>query len=358
MAMVEGNRPGWWRPGLGVVLSVVLVGGGIALWRGGSESTAPVAERAPVRPVVRAVVALGRLEPEGEVISLAPPVLGGEAARVERLLVEEGERVRRGQVVAVLDRFDRLVAERAQAAARVAIAGARLARVRAGAKAGELAAQRAMIARLSAEMEIAETEFARYRGLEAEGAISASLLDSKRVVVATLRGQLNAAREQLTALAEVRPTDVRLAEAELADARAELGRVETDLARSFVRSPLDGQVLQVHARAGEQVGPAGVVELGHTEAMEAVAEVYEDDLARVRIGQRARVRGVNRAFAGELHGTVVRITPRIGKKDVLASDPAADVDARVAEVRVRLDRQDGVRVRGLTNLKIQVEIDG
>jgi HlyD family secretion protein len=266
--------------------------------------------------------------------------------------------VRRGQVVAVLDRRDRLVAERAQAVARVAIAGARLARVRAGAKAGELAAQRATIDRLSAELEIAESEFARYRGLEAEGAISASLLDSKRVVVATLRGQLNAAREQLTALAEVRPTDVRLAEAELADARAALGRVETDLARSFVRSPLDGQVLQVHARAGEQVGPAGVVELGHTEAMEAVAEVYEDDLARVRIGQRARVRGVNRAFAGELHGTVVRITPRIGKKDVLASDPAADVDARVAEVRVRLDRQDGVRVRGLTNLKIQVEIDG
>ena len=82
---------------------------------------------------------------------------------------------------------------------------------------------------------------------------------------------------------------------------------------------------------GERVGPDGIAELGQTDAMYAIAEVYETDVARVRVGQRATVTQPGAAAA--VQGTVERIGLKIGKKDVLSVDPAAKTDARVVEVR-------------------------
>jgi HlyD family secretion protein len=120
--------------------------------------------------------------------------------------------------------------------------------------------------------------------------------------------------------------DVALADLRLA--RAELGRVQ-------VRSPFDGQVIDVHARAGERVGPEGIVELGQTGAMYAVAEVYETEIGDVKLGARADV--TSPALPRALHGAVDRVAMRARKQDALGTDPAARTDARVVEVEVRLD---------------------
>lgn len=73
-------------------------------------------------------------------------------------------------------------------------------------------------------------------------------------------------------------------------ARANLARAEAELELSMVRSPIDGRVLEVHAREGERVGTDGIAEIADTSAMYAVAEVYETDIGRVRTGQRATLR--------------------------------------------------------------------
>ncbi|WP_197530103.1 HlyD family efflux transporter periplasmic adaptor subunit [Gloeobacter violaceus] len=305
----------------------------------------------------QAVTSLGRLEPEGEVISLSAPTFL-EGARVAQVRVEEGQPVRRGQVVAVLDRRDRLAAALAQASRQVEVAETRLAQVQAGAKAGDLGAQRSAIARLAAEMRIAQRELQRFEALYDTGAISASQLDDKRLVVETLNGQLQQARSALVAIAEVRPTDLRAAAAEIAAARAAEARARAELDTAYVRALQEGRILKIRTRAGEMVSGEPIAEMGRTERMEAVAEVYEDDLSRLRVGQKATVRSLNGAFSGRLRGTVYRIVPLIGKKDVLDTDPAADVDARVAEVRIRLDAADSRRVADLTNLKVEVAIDG
>jgi HlyD family secretion protein len=89
--------------------------------------------------------------------------------------------------------------------------------------------------------------------------------------------------------------------------------------------------------------------------MYAVAEVYETDIAKVRNGQRATVSSP--VFAGTLEGTVARIGKQIGKKDVLNTDPAADTDARVVEVRIRLAPESSKKVAALTNLQVEVKIN-
>jgi HlyD family secretion protein len=85
--------------------------------------------------------------------------------------------------------------------------------------------------------------------------------------------------------------------------------------------------------------------------------VAEEDLGRVRVGQRAIVENVNPnrpVFAGTLTGTVERIGLQIAKNDVIGTDPATRTDVRVVEVRIQLDRSEPVAA--LTNLQVRIRI--
>jgi len=179
---------------------------------------------------------------------------------------------------------------------------------------------KANVARLKAELQQADREYQRYARLFADGVVSASERESWQYKVETLR--------------------------------AELQRAEAELELAVVRSPINGHVLDVHARQGERVGPDGIAELGQTDAMYAVAEVYETDAPRVRIGQRATVSSP--ALLQPVGGAVDRIGLKVGKQDVLSVDPAAKTDSRVVEVRILLD--DARQVAGLTNLEVDVTI--
>ena len=93
--------------------------------------------------------------------------------------------------------------------------------------------------------------------------------------------------------------------------------------------------MAIHARRGERVGPDGIAELAQTDQMYAVAEVYETDIGRVAVGQPATIRSP--ALNANLTGSVERIGMKIGKLDVLDTDPVARTDARVVEVHIKLD---------------------
>jgi HlyD family secretion protein len=142
------------------------------------------------------------------------------------------------------------------------------------------------------------------------------------------------------------------AEAGVRAAQAALDAARAELELAVVRSPIAGRVLEVHARAGERVGPDGVVELGRTDEMFAVAEVYETDIGRVKEGQHATV--TSPALARPLAGSVERVGLKIGKQDAVSADPVAKTDARVVEVQIRLD--EPAAAASLTNLQVEVEI--
>jgi HlyD family secretion protein len=173
-------------------------------------------------------------------------------------------------------------------------------------------------------------------------------------IQATGEQQIKEAESTLQSLAEVRTVDVQAAKAEVDRALAQVEEAQARLEEAYVRSPVAGRVMEVHTRPGETIGDNGIVEIGQTEQMYAIAEVYETDIQRVRLGQRATI--TSDAFEGELQGRVDRIGVQIGKKDVLDTDPTADVDVRVVEVHIRLHPEDSRRVADLTNLQVQVTI--
>ncbi|MBD6619780.1 HlyD family efflux transporter periplasmic adaptor subunit [Komarekiella sp. 'clone 1'] len=308
---------------------------------------------APVNLSVSSVVALGRLEPQGKITRVsAPTTIDGTRMRVTKLLVKEGDRVQAGQIIARLDVYERYQAALELATKQLNVAQAQLQKSRS--TSGETAAQQARIARLKTELDTAKTEYQRYQELFQEGAISASLLDSKQLVVSNVQGQLDEAKATLEQLRDTHKANEQLAQAEVESAIAAVARTKADLNLADVKAPIAGQILEIHTRSGEVVSEQGIVELGQTNQMLVVAEIYETDIGRVQLGSRAII--ISSGFTDELHGNVEQIGLKIGKQAILDTDPIADEDARVVEVKIRLDPKDSQRVATLTNLRVKVEI--
>ena len=318
-----------------------------------SSPTAPTASASP--PTVSSVAASGRLEPQGEVIHLSAPSSLELEKRVAQLLVKEGDRVRSGQVVAILDTFEQRLAALEQAQQQVEVAKAHLAQVKAGAKPGDIVAQKANVARIKSELGNAEIEYRRYQKLHQEGAISASQFDSKRLAFSTIQEQLNQAKATLDSIAEVRSVDMQAAKADVKSAIVAVKKAKADLELTYVRIPRNGQILKIYTQPGEVISNKGIATLGQTNQMYVVAEVYETDISKVRLGQRATI--TSNALTGQFKGTVAQIGWQIEKQDVLSADPVADVDARVVEVKIRLDPADSQQLAGLTNSKVEIVFD-
>lgn len=381
-------KPRPWLLGLLGILVTASTGASIYVVTQFSQPAANT-NSAPVAPAAQRVTALGRLEPATEVVQLsAPLVLDGD--RIAQLLVEEGDQVQAGQVVAILDSRDRLQDELRQAQEQVRVAQAQLAQVQAGAKTGEIQAQQATITRLQAqlrgdvtaqtaaiarwraEVRTAQAEYARFGQLYQQGAVSASTLDSKRLVLETaqaqlkeatanqnrtaetLQAQLQEARATLNQVAEVRPVDVEAARTEVQTALVAVQRAETALKQAYIRAPISGQILKIHSRPGEKMNDSGIAELGQTDQMIAVAEIYQTDIGKTQVGQAATVTG--QAFSGELQGTVVQIGRQVSRQNVFSNEPGENLDRRVVEVKIQLTPEASRRVAGLTNLQVQVAI--
>ncbi|MEO1634374.1 MAG: HlyD family efflux transporter periplasmic adaptor subunit, partial [Cyanobacteria bacterium J06631_9] len=166
--------------------------------------------------------------------------------------------------------------------------------------------------------------------------------------------QISQARATLDRIAEVRPVDVDIAEAEVRSAMVSVTEAQADLDQAYVKSPIDGRVIDIHTQAGETVDSDGVATVGQTQQMMAVVEIYQDDISKIKPGQSAVM--TSTAIGDTLTGTVERIGLQIGQQQVVNEDPTANIDAKVVEVFVQLDEASSDRVVGLTNLQVTAKI--
>lgn len=375
----------WLAAAVGVVVIGVV---GYGVWRSQASQTA--ASQTVIAPVKsNTVTALGRLEPQGEVIKLSANSTNSN--RLEKLLVQEGDRVQVGQVIAILDSRDRLQAAYEQAQEDVRVAQSKLAITQAGAKQGEINAQRAEIVRLQAqrqgdveaqaatvdrlnsELQNAELEFNRYQQLAREGAISNSTLDSKRLTLNTAQrnvqeakavlnriqttspAQIYQAEANLARVAEVRAVDVEANQADIDRAIAAMKQAKANLDQAYVKATIAGEILEIHTRAGEVVSDNGIVSIGKTQQMYAIAQVYQSDIQKVRSNQRVKI--LSDSISGELLGKVERIDSQVKRQTIVNTDPSTNIDGRVVEVHVVLDRDSSQRAAKFTNLQVTMEIE-
>ena len=348
-----------------------------------------LANPALTMPEIKTVTALGRIEPEGEVIKLSAAI-SGEGSRVAKILVQEGDMIKAGQVIAILDNSDRLQAELTEAKAEVRIIQSKIAQIQAGAKPGEITAQRAIIDRLAAESQgdidsqkatleklqaellNAEAENKRYQELYREGAISASQKDSKNLNVETAKKSLQAAQSQLKKLelssqekikeasatlnqiSEVRKVDVDAAIAELNRADTVVKKATINLQQAYVKSPQNGQVFEIYTHPGELISNNGIADIGKTSQMYVVAEVYESDITKIIQGKQVRI--VSDTFTQELQGKVERIGLQVRKQNLTNTDPSSNIDNRIVKVHIRLNKVSTQQAAKFTNMQVKAII--
>ena len=138
---------------------------------------------------------------------------------------------------------------------------------------------------------------------------------------------------------DARSEDVAHARAEIEWAKAQVAEAQALLDKTYVRSPMDGIVLQKKLKSGESVAAKGdnpIVILGDTAKLRVRVDIDEADVARVANGQHAWVTAP--AYGSKkFTGTVVRVGQSLGRKNVRTDDPTERVDTKILETLVELD---------------------
>lgn len=307
-----------------VIVAVILAACGI-FWlskRDGSEekqTTHPgVKTHVAIDPALRpeGVGALGRIEPRSRVIDLSHDA-GPEGARIGELLVAESQQVKKGEVIAIFSDYERKKAKLDSAKAQIPMLEARIKAER-------------------ANQSFAFKEYERTRKLVKTSAVSRARFDETERNLRQSQANVNSLEAQLIAT------------------KADLVLAERELEQSTLVSPIDGTILKIKAWPGERVTDNGVVEIANLSQMDVVAEIYERDMPRVKIGQKAEIKvpGMQETIGGTVRelGYVVR------KNDLNDTDPLADRDNRIVEVRITLDPGKEDILKHLIYMQVDVRL--
>jgi HlyD family secretion protein len=300
----------------------------------------PVAVREVTRSdIVRTVVASGRVV-NPQRVSIAALV----TETVARVPVQEGQSVRRGDVLVELDDRDERAAI-AQAEAAVAQAEAKVRQLREAV----LSAARLALGQAEANHRLARTQFERYRDLKAKGYISQAALDDATRNLDVAASQLDAARVAVRTHAPG-GADYEMAQSALVAAQAGLDIARTRLAQTVVAAPADGVLIARNVERGDVVQPGkALMVLAPNGETQVVVDIDEKHLAELKRGQLALVSAdayPNGRFEAELfyinpgidavRGSVeVKLRVR-EPPDYLRQDMTVSVDIEVAARKAAL----------------------
>jgi HlyD family secretion protein len=306
-----------------VIIAVVLLAvvGLIAATSGGTKIDPSKLAKVERGDLAKSVVATGKVTPITKV-----EVKSKASGIVKKLLVEAGDKVKKGQLLAQLDK-DEIQAQVAQSEAELQAADASF-------KASEADYERAKVDAEGPDVPLLKRAYERAEGMAKEGVVSASALDDAQKNYEMALNKQNVAKAQLIVL----KAKVAQAQATVAQDRAHLKQLEEQLSYTDIESPLDGVVLSRDVEMGDAVssilvlGSSAtlVMTLGDTSEVYVKGKVDESDIGKVYLGQPARIK-VESFKDKTFQGKVTRISPMGVEKD----------NVTTFEVRVSINNPGG-----------------
>ena len=296
---------------------------------------APVAPPSgePTRsPFGNRVAGSGLVEPVTEIVNVGTPI-GGV---VETVLVREGDVVKKGQELFIIDQ--RMMKSQLQSAkARLEVARRKLDQLKSLPRAEDLAKAQAVVEQRRAALKDAQSRLDRLNAITDPGAISANERPTREYELANAKARMTEAEADL---GEVRkgayPEDLAVAAADVQVAEAEVNALSTDLDRSDVRAPIDATILRVTARPGQFAaassgGSEGLVTLGQLTPLNIRVDV--DELDAWRFDPNGKAVAVLRGGKRVEHPIrYVRTVPVVIPKKTLTGDNAERIDTRVLQL--------------------------
>ena len=301
-------------------------------------------EPAAQQPAPYLATAVGRIDSAGEARQLVAAADGV----IERVLVRRGDMVKQGQVLLEVGCAPRAGLANA-AAASAGQSRAEAALVRAGPRREAVTAGSAGLAKAEADLRGAEQSLERATALATRGFVSRRELDARSAERDAARAARDGAAAELAGLSNgSRPQERASAEAAASAAQGQSDAARAALAQCQIRSPIDGQVLQVMRREGEFSGASQgtpLIVVGNLEQRIVRAEVGERDVPMLRIGAPTEVwiDGSPRRYKGR----VVEMASIMGRRSARSLDPTDRFDRDVREAIVVIDDPDLPSVVGL-----------
>jgi len=308
---------------IGIVVAAVLIFAGVlyAFSHGGTKIDPSKLAKVERNDLAKSVVATGKVTPITKV-----EVKSKASGIVKKLFVEYGDRVKKGQLLAQLDK-EEILAQVDQAKAGLQAAEASL-------KSAEADYERARVDAEGPDVPLLKRAYDRAMGMAKEGVVSTSALeDAQRNYELALNKQ-NVAKAQVTVLR----AKIAQSQGQVAQDRATLKQLEEQLGYTDVTSPIDGIVLSRDVEIGDAVssilvlGSSAtlVMTLGDTSEVYVKGKVDESDIGKVYIGQPARIK-VESFKDKSFNGKVTKISPMGVEKD----------NVTTFEVRVSINNPGG-----------------
>lgn len=336
-----------WIWGISAIAGVI---GAFLLWGASTSAQAPGAAAgktaASSAPAPGQVVALATVEPTTGLITVG----SRPGARIVQILVAPGDDVTEGQQLAILEGHDQAKAQLAMAEAQKAKADFQRETQKDKFALEREQSDKVREARLNTANQVADILKKKYgETSKLYNTLGATLTgrdkieaDSKylELQIQTLKAELDQSLLQVEQelvpkqrALEDRQLDEANPEFLLADRQVELAKAA--LADTVVTAPRAGKILDVMARAGE-VGSGQLLQMGDVSSMSAVAEVFQSDALRLRVGDRATVN----ILGAKIGGKVTRVGSVVGRNQAVNLDPRALRDLRVVRVTIALDEPE------------------
>ncbi|HEX4486684.1 MAG TPA: efflux RND transporter periplasmic adaptor subunit [Terriglobales bacterium] len=306
---------------IGLALVLLIVGGVYAASRGGTKIDPSKLAKVEKGDLAKSVVATGKVEPiiKVEVKSKASGI-------VKKLLIDAGDRVKKGQLLAQLDK-DEIAAQVDQSRAGMAAAEASL-------KGAEADYERAKVDAEGPDVPLLKRAYERAVGMEKAGVVSTSSLEDAQKNYEMALNKQNVSKAQLLVL----KAKVAQSQGQLGQDKANLAQLEEQLSYTDIVSPLDGVVLSRDVEMGDAVssilvlGSSAtlVMTLGDTSEVYVKGKVDESDIGKVYLGQPARIK-VESFKDKTFNGKVTKISPMGVEKD----------NVTTFEVRVSINNPGG-----------------
>ena len=305
----------------GVLALILVILVAVAATRGGSKIDPSKLAKVEKGDLAKSVVATGKIQAITQV-----EVKSKASGIVKKLLVDYGDRVKQGQILVELDK------EEIQARVNQQRASLEAAEAAAHAAAADL--QHAKVDAEGPDVPMLKRAYERAQQMAKDGVVSVSALDDaqKNYEMAVNKQQLGKANE---VVAEAK---LRQAQAQVSQSRALLAQTEEEYRNSTIVSPIDGTILSRDVEVGDAVSSILVLgssatlimTLGDTHEVYVKGKVDESDIAKVYMGQAARIK-VESYKDRVFNGKVTKISPMGVEKD----------NVTTFEVRVSIDNAKG-----------------
>ncbi|MEP6643688.1 MAG: efflux RND transporter periplasmic adaptor subunit [Acidobacteriaceae bacterium] len=308
---------------ISIVAAVILVFAGAlyAFTRGGTKIDPTKLGKVEKGDLAKSVVATGKVEPITKV-----EVKSKASGIVKKLLVDAGDRVRKGQLLAQLDKQE-IEAQVAQSRAALQAAEANL-------KSSEADWERAKVDAEAPDVPMLKSSYDRAVQMAKDGVVSQSALEDADKGYKMGINKQNVAKAQIVVL----KSKIAQSQAQIAQSRANLQQLEEQLSYTDVQSPIDGVILSRNVEMGDAVssilvlGSSAtlVMTLGDTSQVYVKGKVDESDIGRVYLKQPARIK-VESFKDKTFNGVVTKISPMGVEKD----------NVTTFEVRVSINNPGG-----------------